>query len=73
MIEKFLIEAKKQTYANKTVKRVEQSRKGSYDYEYKKVLQPELYLILLYMYQDNKHIYLIQKNFQLNKLVLTVL
>ncbi len=30
----FLIEAKKQTYANENVKKQESSRKGSYDYEY---------------------------------------
>ncbi len=30
----FLIEAKKQTYANEDVKKQESSRKGSYDYEY---------------------------------------
>ena len=30
----FLIEAKKQTYANENVKRVTSSRKGSYDYHY---------------------------------------
>ena len=32
----FLIEAKKQTYANENVKKQLSSRKGSYDYEYKK-------------------------------------
>ncbi len=32
----FLIEAKKQTYANKKVKKQEPSRRGSYDYEYSK-------------------------------------
>ena len=31
----FLIEAKKQTYANENVKKVSSSRDGSYDYEYK--------------------------------------
>lgn len=33
-IKEFLIEAKKQTYANENVKKVEPSRKGSNDYEY---------------------------------------
>lgn len=31
----FLIEAKKQTYANENIKKVSSSRDGSYDYEYK--------------------------------------
>ena len=31
----FLIEAKKQTYANENIKKQLSSRKGSYDYEYK--------------------------------------
>ena len=31
----FLIEAKKQTYANENVKKQESTRKGSNDYEYK--------------------------------------
>lgn len=35
-IEKFLIEAKKQTYANKNIKRIKSSRLKSEDYEYKK-------------------------------------
>jgi len=30
----FLIEAKKQTYANENVKKITSSRKGSFDYEY---------------------------------------
>lgn len=30
----FLVEAKKQTYANESAKKTESSRKGSYDYEY---------------------------------------
>ncbi len=30
----FLVEAKKQTYANENVKKIESSRKGSQDYEY---------------------------------------
>ncbi len=30
----FLIEAKKQTYANENVKKILSSRKGSFDYEY---------------------------------------
>ena len=30
----FLIEAKKQTYANANVKKVNSSRKGSHDYHY---------------------------------------
>lgn len=30
----FLIEAKKQTYANENVKKIASSRKGSFDYEY---------------------------------------
>ena len=30
----FLIEAKKQTYANEKVKKILSTRKGSYDYEY---------------------------------------
>lgn len=30
----FLIESKKQTYANENAKKTESSRKGSYDYEY---------------------------------------
>lgn len=33
-LEKFLIEAKKQTYANENIKKQEPSRKGSHDYEY---------------------------------------
>ena len=33
-LEKFLIEAKKQTYANGNSKKINSSRKGSYDYEY---------------------------------------
>lgn len=32
---KFLIEAKKQTYANKNIKKVISSRNGSFDYEYR--------------------------------------
>ncbi len=32
---KFLIEAKKQTYANENVKKQKSSRQGSYDYEYR--------------------------------------
>ena len=32
----FLIEAKKETYANETVKKQASSRKGSFDYEYSK-------------------------------------
>lgn len=35
-IEKFLIEAKKQTYANETVEKVANTRQNSKDYEYKK-------------------------------------
>ena len=35
-IKKFLIEAKKQTYANKEAEKVSSSRLGSKDYEYKK-------------------------------------
>ena len=35
-LEKFLIEAKKQTYANKNVEKVANSRLNSRDYEYKK-------------------------------------
>ena len=35
-IEKFLIEAKKQTYANEEAEKVNSSRYGSKDYEYKK-------------------------------------
>ena len=35
-IKKFLIEAKKQTYANKEIEKVSSSRLGSKDYEYKK-------------------------------------
>lgn len=35
-IEKFLIEAKKQTYANESVKKIESTRLNSKDYEYKK-------------------------------------
>lgn len=31
----FLVESKKQTYANENVERVSPTRKGSYDYEYK--------------------------------------
>ena len=34
MIENFLIEAKKQTYANENVEKVNSSRIGSHDYEY---------------------------------------
>ena len=30
----FLIEAKKQTYANENVEKVKSTRKSSYDYEY---------------------------------------
>ena len=30
----FLVEAKKQTYANENVKKVQSSREGSFDYEY---------------------------------------
>ena len=33
-LKEFLIEAKKQTYANETVEKKESSRKGSHDYEY---------------------------------------
>ena len=33
-LEQFLIEAKKQTYANENVKKQSSSRKGSHDYEY---------------------------------------
>lgn len=36
MLENFLIEAKKQTYANKNVHKIESSRLKSKDYEYKK-------------------------------------
>ena len=36
MIEKFLIEAKKQTYANENAPKIESSRLNSKDYEYKK-------------------------------------
>ena len=36
MIEKFLIEAKKQTYANENVPKIGSSRLNSKDYEYKK-------------------------------------
>ncbi len=36
MIEKFLIEAKKQTYANESVPRVQNTRLNSKDYEYKR-------------------------------------
>ncbi len=35
-IEKFLIEAKKQTYANELIERVKSTRQNSKDYEYKK-------------------------------------
>ena len=35
-IEKFLIEAKKQTYANEKVEKVANTRQNSKDYEYKK-------------------------------------
>ena len=35
-IEKFLIEAKKQTYANESVEKIESTRLNSKDYEYKK-------------------------------------
>lgn len=35
-IEKFLIEAKKMTYANSNVEKIESSRLNSHDYEYKK-------------------------------------
>lgn len=35
-LEKFLIEAKKQTYANENVEKVANSRLNSRDYEYKK-------------------------------------
>ena len=41
-LEKFLIEAKKETYANAKVEKVASNRLGSKDYEYKK---------------DNIHIY----------------
>ena len=34
MLREFLIDAKKQTYANGNVEKVMSSRKGSYDYEY---------------------------------------
>ena len=33
-LEKFLIEAKKQTYANENIEKQKPSRKGSHDYEY---------------------------------------
>ena len=36
MIEKFLIEAKKQTYANENAPKIDSSRLNSKDYEYKK-------------------------------------
>ena len=35
-IEKFLIEAKKQTYANESIEKVKSTRQNSKDYEYKK-------------------------------------
>lgn len=35
-VEKFLIEAKKQTYANEKVEKVANTRQNSKDYEYKK-------------------------------------
>lgn len=34
MLLKFLIDAKKQTYANEKIKKLSSSRKGSSDYEY---------------------------------------
>ena len=36
MIENFLIEAKKQTYANENAPKIDSSRLNSKDYEYKK-------------------------------------
>ncbi len=40
----FLVEAKKQTYANSSIKKVEPSRLGSNDYHYEKVLDEQTYI-----------------------------
>ena len=47
----FLIEAKKQTYANENVEKVSPSRKGSHDYHYQNITNAQIirYWYILYV------------------------